>query len=66
MFKQKRAFIGEGATNTPAGATTQPASDQNQQMTLGPNQMGEDVLIQMSIEDALASAERMSVDDFIT
>lgn len=23
MFKQKRAFVGEGGTNTPAGATNQ-------------------------------------------
>ena len=25
MFKQKRAFVGEGGTNTPAGATNQNA-----------------------------------------
>jgi hypothetical protein len=32
MFKQKRAFLGEGATNTPAGATNQnvAAAAQNQ------------------------------------
>ena len=42
MFKQKRAFVGEGGTNTPAGATNQndapyqatPAA--NQSMGLGP------------------------------
>ena len=34
MFKQKRAFMGEGATNTPAGAVVGEA--QNMQMNLGP------------------------------
>ncbi len=30
MFKQKRAFTGEGATNTPAGATNQGETSQAQ------------------------------------
>jgi hypothetical protein len=35
-------------------------------MSLGPqNQYADDVLIQMTVEDALASSERMPLDDFI-
>ena len=66
MFKQKRAFVGSGATNTPAGAVGQNIPiQQNQPMNLGPASYGDDILIQMSVEDALLSAERQSLDEFI-
>ena len=55
MFKQKRAFLGEGATNTPAGATNQnvsattPATQENvQPMQFGPQ--AEEILLNISVE----------------
>ena len=68
MFKQKRAFLGEGATNTPLGATNQNIAvpqTNNQPMVLGPQRQDES-LIYMSIEQALQSADQMPLLEFIS
>ena len=79
MFKQKRAFTGEGATNTPAGATNQaeagsmvdvqqmPSQAQQQQLrgsqTAGTTQ--DESLLDIPVEQALAAADQMLLPDFI-
>lgn len=69
MFKQKRAFLGDGATNTPAGATNQSgvqeSMNQNQPMSLGP-QAQDDSPIYWTVEQALAYSEQLSYIDFVS
>lgn len=65
MFKQKRAFTGEGSTNAPAGSQAQPAAAQMaQNMALGPQQ-NQETLIQMSVEQALAQSTTMPLEEFV-
>ena len=57
MFKQKRAFTGEGATNTPAHATAHAAAQattvqEQAKVTLGPQETT-DNLLQISVDQAL-------------
>ncbi|CDW72241.1 importin subunit alpha-1-like [Stylonychia lemnae] len=63
MFKQKRAFTTEGQANTPNTQT----ETQSQQMVVGPqNQLSDDMLLQISVEDALMMIDRMSLEEFIS
>lgn len=76
MFKQKRAFTGEGATSAAAGTSIQPqpqtaqVQQQPQMPAMGAGQVTtttpqEEALIEMPIEEALQKAETMQFPDFI-